>query len=397
VTLEPAPMPAPVPPVPMYGVASLAEVVPSVLSALGVETFENRLGIEPLGGVCLLVVDGLGWELLLAHPGDAPFLVGAAGNSRAGRAITAGFPSTTSASLASLGTGLPPGRHGLLGYTFRIPGYDRPLNALQWQLYGIGPHVDLTEAFPPEQAQPEPTVMQRSSAAGMEVDVIGPSAFRDTALTRAILRGGRYLGADSLEALVTTARHALASRERPTVYAYHPFLDTMGHMRGAGSDDWRGYLTQVDAAAAGIAEGLPHGAALVVTADHGMVNLAEHQRVDVADRPELLAGVEMLAGEARARHVHVRPGALDDVLAVWREVLGDRMWIVPGEEAVAGGWFGPSVSEGARPRIGDVVAAAHGPVGVFQREVDPLQWSLVGHHGSMTVDEQLVPLLVIRG
>jgi hypothetical protein len=128
-----------------------------------------------------------------------------------------------------------------------------------------------------------------------------------------------------------------------------------------------------------------------------MVNLEPDQRVDVADLPELMAGVRFLAGEARARHVHARPGAEADVAATWTEVLGDRMWVAPRDQAIAAGWFGPRVADGVRDRIGDVVAAAAGPVGVFQRDVDPLQSQLVAHHGSMTPAEQLVPLLLVRG
>jgi hypothetical protein len=106
--------------------------------------------------------------------------------------------------------------------------------------------------------------------------------------------------------------------------------------------------------------------------------------------------VRLLAGEARARHVHTQRGAAGDVLAAWRGVLGHAMWVVPGEEAIAAGWFGPEVHDAVRPRVGDVVAAAHGPVGVVQREVDPTQALLTGHHGSMTPAEQLVPFLELR-
>ena len=79
--------------------------------------------------VCLLVVDGLGWELLRGHPAAAPFLSELAVN---GRPLTAGFPATTATSLASLGTGLPPGaarRARLPGRGARRGGL---LNALRW-------------------------------------------------------------------------------------------------------------------------------------------------------------------------------------------------------------------------------------------------------------------------
>jgi hypothetical protein len=125
-----------------------------------------------------------------------------------------------------------------------------------------------------------------------------------------------------------------------------------------------------------------------------MVGLTPEQLVDLADRPELAAGVRLLGGEARARHVYTRRGAADNVLAAWRAELGDAMWVVPGEQAIAEGWFGPDMTGDVRARVGDVVAAAFGPVGVVQREVDPAQPRLRGHHGSLTPAEQLVPLLL---
>ena len=384
----------PQPAVPRYGDASLVEVVPSVLAALGVPGFENRLGVDPLPGVCILVVDGLGWDLIERHPGDAPFLTEIAKSS--GRPISTVFPSTTSASLASLGTGLPPGEHGLVGYTIAVPGHDRAMNSLQWELYGIGPYLDLRAELRPEDFQPMPTVLERARSAGVEITLVGPSAHVDSGLTRAILRGGRYVGADALDQLVEAVAATLTRDGRTNAYAYHPFLDTFGHLRGVSSNEWTEHLLSVDRAAHAIYERLPAGFALVVTADHGMVNLGPEDRIDVADAPELMAGVRLLAGEARARHVHARTGAANDVLAVWRDMLGDRMWVAPQEEAIAAGWFGPKVLDWVRPRIGDVIAAAFASIGVFQREVDPLQATLVGHHGSMTPVEQRVPFILVR-
>jgi hypothetical protein len=155
-------------------------------------------------------------------------------------------------------------------------------------------------------------------------------------------------------------------------------------------------LRHVDLLVEYIAQRLPRGGLLVVTGDHGMVELRRSQRVDLADHPELAAGVRMLAGEARARHVHAVEGAAGDVLVAWRALLGDAMWIASREEAIAAGWFGRQVADRVWPRIGDVVAAARDAVGVFDRATYPGEAAMVGHHGSMTAAEQVVPLLVLR-
>jgi hypothetical protein len=382
----------PEPQVPRYGEASLADLASSVLAMVDVPA-RNPLGLEPAGRVCLLVVDGLGWELLRANRRWAPFLAEAA---ETGRPLTAGYPSTTASSLGSLGTGRPPGEHGLVGYTMALPGLQRAFNCLRWSPYGIGGFEDLRERFPPEELQPETTLFERAVGDGVTVSRLGPGEHATSGLTRSVLRGGTFVDVFSLGDLAATAAHRLAGARRSLVYAYHADLDRTGHVRGVASDAWRLELAHVDRLAAQIAERLPRDAALVVTGDHGMVDLRPDERVDLADQPELAAGVRLLAGEARARHVHAQRGAAGDVLAAWRELLGHAMWVRSRDEAIAAGWFGPRVPDRIRPRIGDVVAAAFGPVGVLERKVDPAQARLTGHHGSMTPAEQLVPLIEIR-
>ncbi len=380
----------PAPPLPRYGERSLADLVPSLLGALGTGGIRGPIALEPARRVLLLVVDGLGEALLDRHAALAPFL---AAHRR--EPLTCGFPSTTAASLGSLGTGLPPGEHGLPGYTVRLPGQERALNVLRWEWYGRGPTVDLRDRFPPETLQPERTAFERASSAGVGVSLVGTGTFARSGLTRAVLRGGRWVAAHGLADVIMEAARAVAAPGPQLVYAYHAELDGVGHVRGVASEAWHLHLRLVDRAVEALAERLPADCRLVVTGDHGMVDLADEGKVDLDDAPDLRAGVLVLAGEPRARHVHVEEGAAADVLAAWRELLGAAMWIRSRDEAIAAGWFGPRTLDRVRPRIGDVVAAAFGPVGVVQRTVDGPLARLIGHHGSLTADEQLVPLVVV--
>jgi hypothetical protein len=371
-------------------VRSLGELLPSLLSALGIRGFANSLAIEPAARACLLVVDGLGWELLRANQTSAPFL-----NSIAREPLTAGFPATTAASLSSLTTGLAPGEHGLAGYTMALPGYDRAFNALTWALYGLGPRVDLREEVVPEAFQPQPTLGERAAAAGLPIHYLGPAFHKHSGLSRAIGRGQRFHPAESLQAIQEAALRLLDTRPA-MVYGYYSRLDAAGHIDGVATRAWRDELVAIDHAVRILAEQLPDGTVLVVTGDHGMVDLRPNERLDLADHPDLAAGVTLLAGEARARYLRTAPGAAGDVVSAWRSILGDRMWVWARDEAIATGIFGPRVSDQARERIGDVVAAAYGRVGIVQRDVDPAQARLNGHHGSLTPVEQLVPFLLYR-
>ena len=150
--------------------------------------------------------------------------------------------------------------------------------------------------------------------------------------------------------------------------AYHGDLDSTGHRYGVSSQAWEFQLSHVDRLAEQLASALPSGTALYVTADHGMVNVGPDDKIDVdADGPAavLRDGVALLGGEPRARHVYAAPGAAADVLATWREVLGEHAWVASREEAVKDGWFGPPgvVDEAMAARIGDVVAACVGHLG----------------------------------
>jgi hypothetical protein len=384
----------PPPPVlPRYGEASLADLVPSLLAALDVPGFPNPLGIEPLHRACLLLVDGLGFEALLSGRAWAPTLAEVAARTQP---LTTGFPSTTVSSIGSIGTGLPPSEHGMVGYTFALPGMSRAFNCLRWSPYGMGPGKDLRDEVVPETFQPSSTAFERAAADGVAVTLVGKREFARSGFTRAALRGGSYSASHSLGDEVMEVLRGLTSGRRSLVYAYHPDLDRTGHVRGIGSEAWRLQLAHVELLVRQLVERLPRDSALVVTGDHGMVDLRPEQRLDLADNPELAAGVRLLGGEARARHVYAAPGAARDVLAAWGALLGSAMWVVTGEEAVEAGWFGPRVVPWVLPRIGDVVAAAFEPVGVMQREVDPTQAKLTGHHGSMTAAEQLVPMVELR-
>lgn len=373
-------------PLPAYGTAALSDLLPSVLTSLGVPGERAPLQLPATSRAVLLLVDGLGLRLLERHPDAAPFLT-----SLARRTLTTGFPSTTVTSLASIGTGLTPGEHGLPGYTSWVEEVDDTVAWLTWTS-GAG-RQDLREPLVPEQVQPHPPAFERATADGVAVTVAAPAAFEGSGLTRAVLRGGSYRGAVTPGDAIAQAVAGSRLGARSLVYCYTPDLDTTGHVRGVSSDAWLSQLRLLDRFTEELATRLPAGTALHVTGDHGMVDVPEQARVDVDTTPVLRHGVSTLAGEPRARHVHCHPGAADDVLATWSAELGDRMWVGSRESAVTAGLFGPRVSDAAWDRIGDVVAIATGEVAVVRSAAEQFMTRLVGHHGALTDDERLVPLL----
>jgi hypothetical protein len=368
--------------------AHLADVVPSVLAAMNVAGFDRRIPLpHDVAGACVLLIDGLGADLLDTHTADAPVLAGLRGPT-----LDVGFPSTTVAGLAAVGTGVRSGEHGLVGYSFGVP-HVGLINPLRWRVHPWG--ADLRDEVPPEQLQPMATTFERAAAAGFAVSVVSAAQFTHSGMTRAVLRGGRYVGVHGLGDLAAGIQQVVA--DGGFCYGYHGDLDLIGHLHGPGSTAWRMQLRQVDRLVESVVEALPPGGLLAVVADHGMVRVDPADVVDIDSTVSLLDGVSAVGGEARARHVYVRDGAADTVSAAWRETLGHRAWVVTRDEAIDAGWFGDRVADAVRPRIGDVVAAARGDAAIVRRTAEPMESSLIGQHGSLTPAEQRVPLLLAVG
>lgn len=368
------------PTLPRYAESSLDALATSVLASLGVPGEPNPLQLPDAERVCVLLVDGLGWELLSAHPAAAPFLSELAMTAAP---LTAGFPATTATSLGTIGTGRPPGQHGLLGYQVAIPGSGKLLNALRWDA-----SVD------PLSWQPGSTIFERAAAAGVAAFRAAPGAFRKSGLSAAAMRGANFLAADTQGALVSRSAAALAGASPALAMVYYGDLDATGHVLGCTSDAWQYQLAHVDRLAEQLAAAVPHGTALYITADHGMTDVPQADRIDVDATAGLRDGVALLGGEPRARHLYCRRGAAGDVLRTWAEVLGDRAWVVSKEQAIADGWFGP-VDDAFSARIGDVIVAPSGSAAVVATRAEPRESALAGMHGSLTQADQLVPLLAV--
>jgi Type I phosphodiesterase / nucleotide pyrophosphatase len=385
---------SPLPPdlaVPPYGSATLADVLPGAATALGVPVRRGDLPADPLeltevlGGarrVAVLLIDGLGADLVRAHADLVPTL--AALSSPVGD-LSAPCPSTTPVSLATLGTGLPPGSHGILGFVTDVPGAGRTLNHVQW---ADDPDPDVWQA--------QRTVFQQAEDAGVPATAVGPYAYAGSGLTRAVYRGATYTGSVSHGDLCALVLRSLAATPRALVYGYIPELDLTGHVRGVDSASWRAQLAFIDRVVEEMVTGLPDDAALLVTADHGMFDVPDVTRMDLDEEPELADGVRLLTGEPRARYVHTEPGAATDVLHRWQGVLGDRAWVATREDAVASGVFGP-VDDAVVERIGDVVALARGTWALTTPRLEPGPSRLVAYHGSLTATELAIPLLAARG
>ncbi len=370
------------PVVPDYAGDVLSRVLPAAAAVLGVQVHGRPDWDLPAARrVCVVLVDGLGHQLLADESTRAPFLKGRLPGSRI---LRAGFPTTTATSMGSFGTGRAPGEHGLVGYEVLDPSRDRLLNGLKWD-----------DKVDPVQWQVYPTVFSELDRAGVRSVRIGPQRFDGSGLTNAALRGGTFVAASKLKDACRAARDALAEPSTGLAYLYWGGIDYAGHTHGWRSRPWRDAVADFDGAMASLYRELPAGSLLIVTADHGMLDLDHARRHDLATTPRLVTDVRHIGGETRCLQLYVQPGAAEQVAAGFTDAFGELIWVRTREQALDEGWFG-HVDERVLPRIGDVLVAASGDFGlVDSRVADPKVLKLIGQHGSLSEAEQLIPLIIL--
>ncbi len=370
---------------------SICDVLPAAAALLGAPgavdklALTDRIDADRVDRVAVVLVDGLGSHLLAELAGSAPLLTsvlaGAAGRLTQ---LACTFPSTTPTSLVSLGTGAQPGEHGILGFTLNVPGTDRVINHIQWR--DDPPHALW---------QPLPTWFGQLKDAGISARAVLPAPFLGSGLTDAAYRGAEFRPVHPADDYAQQVAGEL--RAAPgLVYAYTAQLDTAAHAFGIGSPQWHTAAADVDALLTRLVETLPGNAALLVTADHGGLNVPPAARVDLDTDPRLGVGVRVVAGEPRVRYLHTEPGAASDVQAAWSEVLDGRADVYLREEAVATGMFGP-VDPQHLARIGDVVVSCTGDAAVLATAHEPPETArLIGFHGGATAAEMAIPLITFN-
>lgn len=324
--------------------------------------------------VVLLVLDGLGWNQLCDRTSLAPTLAAMQGGS-----ITTVAPSTTATALTSIATGLAPGEHGVIGYRMAI---DRSvLNVLRWSVDGR----DARGTIPPASIQSHDPFL------GQRPVVITRSEFADTGFTRAHLDRTRLRGWRVASSIVVEVAAALR-RNEPFVYAYYDGIDKIAHEFGLG-DHYDAEVAAADRLVADLRAVLPAGAVLVVTSDHGQVDVGDDL---IEPDPAVLSHVDLQSGEGRFRWLHARPGRIRGLQAEAAAHHSDRAWVVTREQVIDEGWLGPHVTDAALGRLGDVALVSR-DTAAFVDPADGGSIRLVARHGSLTADEMYVPLLAATG
>jgi len=365
-------LPAPV--LPEYQAACTSNIVPELIKQLIDQPVADWMPQELTDATqfVLLVVDGLGWDQLQERTALAPTLM-----TFQGGPITTVAPTTTATALTSIVTGRPPSVHGILGYRLHMPS-NEVLNVLKWETA----QGDAKERIPPEQFQTQPAF------AGNKVPVVTRRHFAGSGFSNAHLQGVEVFGY-SVPSSLPVEVWRLMKRGDPFVYAYYDGLDTVAHAHGF-DEHYEAELYTVDRLIRDLVAGMPKGSALVVTSDHGQVEVGNRM---LTIEPEIANLCSSFSGEGRFCWLHAKEGRVDELFSASREAYGELAWVHTRAQLDEADWFGGPLSPGMASRLGDVALVPSAPV-AFQDPASDGESRMRCRHGSMTGAEVHVPLLV---
>jgi hypothetical protein len=404
---------------PHYDSYSIANVAPTVARILGVElegaapSLPADVWSEPgadVRCVLLIVLDATGYLQLRRYLAEEGSVFSALADAGSLLPLTSVFPSTTVSALTTLWTGRTPLGHGFLGTKLLLPEEGVLANMLKMApaAYSGGGPLEKW-GWDPERFVTAPSLGEQLSAAGVDSVAHTRFSFIGSSLTNIFLRGVKQVrGYVGLSDLWLNLRRGLTERsadQRLFVDAYWGGIDNVAHVYGpegaylpsalrhmarSFEEDFLGQLPRK----------AREGTLLILTADHGQIATPPERVVRLPDHPTLQETLLLPpAGESRAAYLYVRPGQQDTLRAYVEEHLAEHFVLLETEHALEAGLFGPieALSPHLRVRLGDMllIAKDESRLSTRKRE-DKGGIGLRGHHGSLTAEEMLVPLLVAR-
>lgn len=354
-------------------VGRLSLVLASAISATKSET--NELSLRPVKSAVVILVDGMGVHNLEAFAGHAPNLMKAW--KLKPKSIRSECPSTTVLGLVSLASGLRAGSHGLIGY-----------NVLR---KGDTASTNLLSGWEQSAANPLEWKGYKTLSESNEITVVSPSVYEHSGFTQLTMPGARFVGVDDLSDRV--ARAATLAKEPGTViYVYVPELDQAGHRFGCTSDAWVSQLEALDSAFA--RAGFTASTGVVVTADHGMVDVEPANHVYLEQLSSLQGSKFVTAGDTRCAYIYLQDSSTTESVEIGlAEELGSSAFVCEWQDLVDSGW---QVEPTSRIAIPDLVLLAKERIAFYDRRTAKVSsMRMVGHHGSVSDQETRIPLITL--
>jgi predicted AlkP superfamily pyrophosphatase or phosphodiesterase len=388
---------------PLYDGYAFAQIPNTIRALLGGE----RGGIplpsfsdQPFDAVIVLLIDAFGWRFAERYL-DHPFLRRFADNGVIVK-LTSQFPSTTSAHVTTMHSGLPVGAHGVYEWFMYEPQLDAVIAPLLWSFAGDRDRETLRKSdLDPRSILPAPTFYEQLTADRISSTVFHNIAYAHSPYSTAMTRGATVVPYRTLpEALVNLAQRMAAQKTRSYYYLYWEAIDTICHWYGPDSPqvaaEIEAFLDTVERVLQPQLRRSGGRTLLLLTADHGQTAIDPATTIYLNTAlPDLLPLLQTnkhgdsLApvGSSRDMFLHIRPGQIDAAEAMIRQLLAGRADVRRVDDLIAQGFFGSNVSDRFRTRVGDLVILPFAGESVWWYEAGRFEQRFRGSHGGLLRDE----------
>ncbi|MGE5612080.1 MAG: alkaline phosphatase family protein, partial [Bacillota bacterium] len=228
-----------------------------------------------------------------------------------------------------------------------------------------------------------------------------PRAIVDTAYATYSRGYTPGLGYASISQAVDAIADFLKQQSDPThIHLYIPDIDSACHKRGVGDPYIFSLTQQIDAQIARLAGMVPKNTRIVITADHGLIDVPPSNHLPIFQGDPLLELLEAPpSGDARMPLFHVRPGARQAFVDLFQQRYAHSFVLVSIDEAEEMGMFGPRPwNPVAKRRFGDFVGIAIRPATLlYHPPVLPTSVTrqiYFAQHAGLSPDEMYIPVII---
>ncbi len=318
-----------------------------------------------------MVFDGLGADALKHHLPPESFL-----RRHVAAEISSVFPSTTTAAMTALYSGLSPAEHGWLGWSLYFEEVNALADIFPNTLTGEPDEKQAAEYHLATRHMPFENAFEQAVKAGFEAHEISP--FGDCRV-------------ETLDEMFAVLEKYCVKDGKKVLMTYWPEPDHLMHETGCKSGQVSAIVRDIDARVKSFCEKLTDSA-VFLTADHGHLDVSYFTLTDYPDILDML--YRPVAIESRAAAFFVKPACVEAFPAAFKAHFGDKFLLFTKEEAIKRQLFGPGTPH---PRfegfLGEYLAAATADYAFRQNELFPQFASM---HAGLTDEEMLVPLVIIE-